>query len=92
MVLHDPPSPLLLFLLLTQQPNVLRLQEFLGAKRTSDRAGMTCHRRHGRVQIPILDGKGREKKRGEDERWVKRKVQGSEREEGEIEVTQKGID
>lgn len=36
-------------LLLTQQPNVLRLQEFLGAKRPADRAGVARHRRHGRI-------------------------------------------
>ena len=41
------------FLLLTQQPNVLRLQELLGAKCTADRAGVTSHRRHGRIQTPV---------------------------------------
>lgn len=42
-LLHDSP------LLLTQQPNVLRLQELLGAKRAADGAGVARRGRHGRI-------------------------------------------
>lgn len=40
-------------LLLTLEPNVLGLQEFLGAERAADGASVARHGRHGGIQAPI---------------------------------------
>lgn len=74
--LHGPcMTPLLL---LTQQPNVLRLQEFLGAERSANGAGGARCWRHRRVQAPIWD------RDGEKRRWTAGK-EGSAKEEEEEE-------
>lgn len=82
-----------LLLLLTQQPNVLCLQEFLGAKRAPDRAGVTRHWRHRRIQIPIWGMRRRRRRKGK--LWVKKRkkhrVQYSQGEEDGLKE-QKGIE